>query len=526
MKLGGFYINDWLNSKTRTRLFLGAVTVMTVFVTWLVSSTIVRTSDTAVFSAAWVIGFGFLFFNVAYLFMLSLVQPFIRKPVLKEAYVRQFPKTAIVYPVRNEEHGLYERIHYSFSGNKLPHTDLWILSDSSAEFVPYEQDVMNKLDSLHPGRVFYRRREHPVERKQGNIAEFLHSHPEYRYIYICDADGMVPKGTLLKLIRKAEHPENKDIAIFQCSIRIAHATTWYSRFERIGTQFAQRFSFTAFQAIFGESISFGHHHLARTDAIRRIRLPRGLLSHDNWDTVLLRKMGYRVVFCPDVYAYDEAPSNYLESRARARRWAQGTLQGWPLIFKPVSLAARFLAFYAIYLYLADIVFFMWVIFGVLAHCEFTGELIHFEIDSIWFGLCTNSTLAGILWFSVAVVFLHKITIIRSLRDLREYLYEILISTLVTLNNFIYAPLNILTIPLRRLHWIPMAKDPFAKIDFWKTIRGLWLGTVFGFLGLYFCIEQTPYFVWQALPILGSLMLSVPLVYLTARNVPRQLRNWI
>ncbi len=39
--------------------------------------------------------------------------------------------------------------------------------------------------------------------------------PEYVYLYVCDADGMIPKGTLLKLLRKAEHPDNRDIAIFQ-----------------------------------------------------------------------------------------------------------------------------------------------------------------------------------------------------------------------------------------------------------------------------------------------------------------------
>ena len=138
---------------------------------------------------------------------------------------------------------------------------------------------------------------------------------------------MVPKGTLLKLLKKALHPENRDIAIFQAFVQIAHAATWYARLEKIGADLSQRFSFTAFQAVFGRTISFGHHHLARAALLKKIRLPKGLLSHDNWDTVLLDQMGYRVAFCPDVYAFDEAPTNYLEARARSRRWSQGTL--WP-----------------------------------------------------------------------------------------------------------------------------------------------------------------------------------------------------
>lgn len=527
MKLTRFFcLNHWLNPDRRTKVFLGGVLGLTLFAVYEVSSTLVIIPETFVFSMLWVAGFGFLFFNVAYLFLLSIAHFFIREPVLNEVEITHCPKTALVYPVRNENHGLLERISYSFSGNNLLNTDLWILSDSSEEFIEYEKELLRNLQARYPGKVFYRRREVPIERKQGNIAEFLNTHPEYQYIYIGDADSMVPEGVLLKLLQKAEHPDNRDIAIFQSSVRIAHAETWYARFEKIGTYFAQRFTFSAIQAVFGESISFGHHHLARTEALKKLCLPSGLLSHDNWDTVLLREMGYRVVFCPDVFAYDEAPSNYLESRERSKRWAQGTLQGWPLIFKPVSLAARFLAFYGIYLYLSDLVFFFWVIFGILVHCELTGELIHFEIDSIWFGLCTNDTLLTVFFFSMGVVFFHKLAILKSWKDLREYLYELGMSTLITLNNFVYVPLDILSIPLRKLHWKPMAKNPFAEVSFLTAVKSLWIGTAFGLFGVYFCLNYTAYFVWQAAFILASLVFSIPSVYLSAQTVPLGWRNWI
>ncbi|MBI3313601.1 MAG: glycosyltransferase [Candidatus Omnitrophica bacterium] len=518
----------WLKDPDRrAALFLGSVAFMTLAAVWLVSSTVVMTEETYLLSLAWIFGFGFLFFNVSYLFLVSVVHPFLQLPRLKEAYVKHFPKVALVYPVRNEPYGLSERIDYSFSGNKFHNVDLWILSDSEEDFVPYENNLIAKLERLHSSRVFYRRRPHPVERKQGNIGEFLHSHTEYDYIYICDADGMVPKGTLLKLLRKAEHPENQDIAIFQAFVKIAHATTWYSRFERIGTRFAQKLNSVVVQAIFGRTISFGHHHLARTKAVSRIRLPKGLLSHDNWDTVRLDQMGYRVAFCPDVEAFDEAPSNYLEAKARASRWAQGTLQGIPLLFEPnVTIASRFLAGYGIYLYLADIVFFFWVLLGLLSHSSITGELIHFQIDSIWTGFFTNRILKWMLIFSLSVVFFHKTVILRTWEDVRHYFYELIISTLITLNNFIYGPLAILSIPLKKLHWRPMAKDPFAAVNLGNTVQLLWIGTVCGFFGLYFCTMLTPYFVWQATPILVSLIFSIPTVYFTAKSIPMKLRGWI
>ncbi|MFA5160288.1 MAG: glycosyltransferase family 2 protein, partial [Candidatus Omnitrophota bacterium] len=310
-------------------------------------------------------------------------------------------------------------------------------------------------------------------------------------------------------------------------VRIAHANSWYARFEKIGTNFAQRFNFVSFQAIFGRTISFGHHHLARANLISKIRLPKGLLSHDNWDTVLLDQMGYRVAFCADVHVYDEAPSNYLEARARGRRWAQGTLQGIPLIFMPrISLGSRFLVFFGIYLYVADVVFFLWLILGLLAHSCLAGELIHFEIDSIWLGACTNSKLKWALLFSVAVVYLHKLVLLKNPKDFKDFLYELVVSTALTLNNVFYTPLDIVSIPLRKLHWKPMAKNPFARVDWRNTVKTLWPGTVAGLFGLYFCLFLTPYFVWPATPLLTSLILSIPVAYWTAASVPERFKAWI
>ena len=513
--------------KTKTFLFLGIVTGLSFLVTLFLSRTLVVTDETRLVSSAWVGGFAFLFFNVAYLFSLSLVHPFLKAPVLGEVYVKDFPKVALVYPIRNEEHGLYERIDYSLEGNQLPDLDLWVLSDSDVEYEASEEKLILRLRGKYGARIHYRRRPLPLERKQGNIKDFILTRPEYSYLYIVDADGMLPKGTVLKLLRKAQHPENQDVAIFQCLIRIAHARTWYARFEKIGTAFSQKFNFTAVQALFGRSISFGHHQLVRREALQKINLPKGLLSHDNWDTVLLDQMGYRVVFCPDVHAFDEAPSSYLEARARARRWSQGTLQGWPLLLKPrISLASRFLVFYGIYLYLADLVFFFWVILGFLAHSAPTGELIHFEIDSIWMGLFTNSLLFGVLLFSFGVILFHKLVLVRTFRDFWEYLYELFFSTLVTLNNFFYVPLDLATLPFRKLAWKPMKKNPFEKVSFWNAAKDLWPGTALGLAGLYFSTHETPYFIWQATPILISLIGSIPSVYLTAKPIPKGFLAWI
>jgi membrane glycosyltransferase len=60
----------------------------------------------------------------------------------------------------------------------------------------------------------------------------------------------------------------------------------------------------------------------------------------------------------------------------------------------------------------------------------------------------------------------------------------------------------------------------------QAIKSLWPGTLFAAGLLYFCTHETPYFVWQALPIMGSLLLSIPLVYFTSKTMPEVLRKWI
>ncbi len=518
-----------LSPLSRTRLFLSAVLLLTLLASGLVRSAMILTEDTAAISMIWLLGFTILFFNVAYLFVLITVYPWLRTPVLKESAINSYPRTAIVYPIRDEESGVFARIFYSLRGNLLPNTDVWILSDSDRRRELFEQDMAQSLSNVFGGKVFYRRRPHPLERKQGNLKDFLLEHQEYEFMYVCDGDGMIPAGTLKKLISKALHPVNQDVAIFQSRIQIIHAKTWYARFERIGARFAQTLYFTFAQSVFGRSISFGHHQLVRTKPFRSIELPKGLLSHDNWDTVLLDQMGWRVCFVTDTVAFDEAPSNYLEARARDRRWSRGTLQGIPLIFeRGITPASRFLAFYGIYLYLAQFIFFFWVILGIYANSFLAGRLIDFRMNTVWSGYFTNTILHGLLFTTLAVVFGHKLVLVRSLKDLWQYLYELVFSTLLVLNNCLYQTLDIMSLPFRsgKVSWKPMTKDPFQRVSLGMCARAFWPTTVCGLYGLWFCLAQMPHFTWQVSPILLAMTISIPAAYLTSGRIPEHMARWI
>src|SRR3989338_5735001 len=144
-------------------LFLIIAAVITVAASFLVASTMILTRESLFTSTLWLAGFTFLFFNVSYLFLLSIARPFIEEPILSECHIEEFPKTALVYPIRNEDHGLYERMDYSISGNRVPNLNLWILSDSDASYEPAELELAKCLENKYTHRVYYRRRLKPFE---------------------------------------------------------------------------------------------------------------------------------------------------------------------------------------------------------------------------------------------------------------------------------------------------------------------------------------------------------------------------
>ncbi len=506
------------SGKNRFNMYFAALLSLTLLAVFIVKNQFLVTAGEWIVWI-WLAGFAFLFFNVIHIFLVGVISTFLKAEKLKEKYLETFPKTALVYCIRNEDlEYLYERLVWSFDGNRLSRCDFWILSDSDAEFEGFERNLIQKIEERHKVKIYYRRRHEPRERKQGNIKEFIVTHPEYDFLYISDADSIVPKRTILKLLRKALHPSNQDIAIFQTFIKTAHSKTYYARFEGMSSETTQRFFFRTYQALFDRTISFGHQCLIRLNMFRQINLPEGLLSHDNWDTALLDQKGYRTVFVDDVVTYDEAPAHYLEARKREARWAKGTLQGWPIIFmKGLSPQCRFLSFYSVYCYLAQPVFFLWFLLGLFSQSFFAGELMSFKTDAIWFDVFINKALVCILFFSLFVIFFHKLILVRNVSDFKKFIYETSLSFLISGGNFLYATWDLLIMPFKKLVWRPMSKDPNEKLSLYDAAKQLVPGTLLGILGFWYLFEGTPNPQWSFVPLFVSFIFSIPAVYFSAKS---------
>ena len=170
---------------------------------------------------------------------------------------------------------------------------------------------------------------------------------DVRYIVTLDADTLVPRGAIGRLVGTIAHPLNQP----RFDAASGRVTRGYGVLqpritptlpsEHGGSLFQRIFSGSAgidpysaavsdvYQDLFQEG-SFtgkGIYDLDAFDAAMKDRVPKNtLLSHDLFEGVFAR-----AGLVTDVELFDEFPSNYLVSTTRQQRWARGDWQLLPWI---------------------------------------------------------------------------------------------------------------------------------------------------------------------------------------------------
>jgi membrane glycosyltransferase len=254
-------------------------------------------------------------------------------------------RTAVVMPIYNEDTTrVFAGLDVIWSSlQKQPEQaafDLFVLSDTrKAEIGAAEELAWAQLVDRHNalGRVFYRRRKENLQRKAGNIADFVRSWGgAYDYAIVLDADSIMSGHALVTLAQMMDaHPE---AGIIQALPTPAGRETLFSRL----IQFAARLnslmlaSGLAFWQL-GEGNYWGHNAILRLrEFAAHCDLPRlpgkpplggEILSHDFVEAALMRRAGFKVWLLTDLGgSFEEVPSNVVDFAARDRRWAQGNLQ--------------------------------------------------------------------------------------------------------------------------------------------------------------------------------------------------------
>lgn len=303
-------------------------------------------------------------------------------------------RTAIVFPIFHEE------VERTFAGVRATGRELmragvaqgfelFVLSDSrDPEKWLREREAWQAL-RLEEGlpEIHYRRRPLNLNRKTGNIGDFLRRWGRrYRYMVVMDADSLMGGPTLARLVQLMEALPR--IGILQTSPKIVNATSTHARLQQFASSLYGPLFTEGLAALqLGEATFWGHNAILRVEPfMKNCGLPRltgkcflggSVLSHDFVEAAYMRRAGYEVWLDPSLDgSYEETPPTMSDELARDRRWAHGNLQHLSFLFRRGMGFAYRLAFAnGIMAYLSSALWFTWLVLT-------TAELARFVLFPI------------------------------------------------------------------------------------------------------------------------------------------------
>ncbi len=458
--------------------------------------------------------------------------------------------TAIVMPVYNEDVSrVFEALRVIYRSlqetGKLEHFDFFILSDSNLpnQWIKEEVAWVELCKQVGGfGRIFYRKRRQQINKKAGNVADFLRRWGKsYRYMVVLYADSIMTGESLVKLTAMMER--NHHVGIIQTAPRIVNGETLYGRLQ----QFANRFYSPLFLAGLNywqqhEGNYWGHNAIIRVQPfIDHCALPDlpgsepfggRILSHDFVEAALMRKAGWQVWLAHDIEGtYEEGPPTLIDSAKRDRRWCQGNMQhAWLLAakgFKPINrlhLLMGVMAYVSSPLWLLFLILSTLHVFSSLGS-EVSVERAEISIQIMRLSITVPEALT-LFAFTMLLLFLPKILSLNlALQDKAaadrfggrmgvtlSVLAEILISALLAPVHMMFNSKFVLfTLLGHGVSWITQNRGGDDDGTDWReaiiTHGGQML---FGLIWGASSYILLPSFFWWLSPVLLGLVLSAPL----------------
>jgi membrane glycosyltransferase len=507
----------------RSGLFVIAILALPVFGVYVLAGLLDFSGSLYLPTILWLAGFGCLTLNTAHMLVCSLVALWPTKPQISETDRSQVSRTDVLYVVRNESTDLlFTTMAASLAGIAGSNVRLWLLSNSDGvDFRSSERHLIKRLQQKFGAESVgsFATRKNPLRRKHVCIREWLDAHPESCLILICDADTVLPAGSVEKLIRKAEHPDNAGIAVFQSHIRVTDAETRFARMLSHGQEIAQRIFATAHQRVFRRSAYYGSGCLIRAAAYRTLNIPAWVLSHDIWETVALERCAGRIAYCPDVVTFGRFPNNMLAYLRRNRRWIIGTMETFPLLVRPrVPFGTRFLVLLPIYLYLCQPLLLIWIAVG-FAGSSSVGSVGAIQTSALIGSGYFHVEMSSCLIVTIAIVFGHRFTQCRSLREIGDTGIELAASIVLCLNCILFDSATVIAalVRRRRVHeWVPAEKQN-RPVQLREVARTLWPSTLVGLVAAITGAVYAANWALIASPFLLSFCLGIPAAYWTAQK---------
>jgi membrane glycosyltransferase len=475
--------------------------------------------------------------------------------------------TAIVMPVFNEDVSrVFEGLRVVFSSVQkiagAENFDFFILSDSNQpnQWIREEvawAELCKQVGGF--GKIFYRKRRQAINKKAGNVADFLRRWGKnYRYMVVLDADSIMTGECLARLVTMME--ANPSAGIIQTAPRTVRGESLYSRLQA----FANRLYSPLYLAGLNywqqhEGNYWGHNAIIRVqpfmDHCALPGLPGNepfggrILSHDFVEAALMRKAGWAVWLAHDVEgSYEEGPPNLIESAKRDRRWCQGNMQhAWLLTARGFRPANRFHLLMGVMAYVSSP---LWLLFLILSSVEMVGQVSAASTDSGFAGADTTSLFGyavalpeALTLFSLTMLllFLPKFASVVVLLGRGEDVagfggrWRLAASAILeALGSMLLAPINmifntkfvIFTLLGQGVGWVTQKRAADEDGTDWReAIITHGVSTVFGVIwGVSSLILIPAYFAWLS-PVLAGLVCSIPLsIFLSKAGFGRRARE--
>ena len=294
---------------------------------------------------------------------------------------------ALLIPVYNEDpDAVFARLQAmrgDLTTSKSHHRfGIFMLSDTRDDAIAFREAAL--IDQLHHQMgnkvpVFYRRRAHNVERKTGNIRDWIENWGgDWQAFLTLDADSLMSAGAIIRLAD--EMAAQPHAGLIQTVPRLVGANSIFSRVQQFANNVYGGALARGLDRWSGhEGNYWGHNAIIRTKAFAACAgLPilrgRGALagtikSHDFVEAALLRRAGWSVRLIPEITeTYEETPQTIIDYVLRDRRWCQGNLQHLRLLFSAgFKGASRFHMLQGAMAYIASVVWFallvVWALMG-------------------------------------------------------------------------------------------------------------------------------------------------------------------
>ncbi|MGD1030276.1 MAG: glucans biosynthesis glucosyltransferase MdoH, partial [Opitutaceae bacterium] len=544
----------------RRFLFFSAIFVLTSFATWFMADLLWRDGITRV-EIVLLLLFVVLFGYVAAGFCTALVGFYvinrggdssrISMTLPPEGEPPPLASTAIVIPIYNEDVSrVFEGVRVIFQSVKaagwLEHFDFFVLSDSDQPNQWIQEEVAwaelcKQVDGF--GNIFYRKRRQAINKKAGNVADFLRRWGKrYRYMVVLDADSIMTGPALVKLVAMMEN--NPQVGIIQTAPRLVYGETLYARLQ----SFANRLYSPLFLAGINywqqhEGNYWGHNAIIRVQPfMEHCALPAlpgsepfggRILSHDFVEAALMRRAGWGVWLAHDIEgSYEESPPTLIDAAKRDRRWCQGNLQHtWLLTARGFRPANRFHLFMGVMGYVSSPLWMLFLMLGLVeavdqAALDRVGIFREPDTTSI-FGYRVQIPEALTLFvFTLLLLFLPKIVSVIVVSGKPEEAAKYggkarlaCSAVLESIGSALLAPINMMfntrfvvfTLLGQGVSWVRQKREADADGTDWReAILTHGIQTVFAaVLGLSAYILLPSYFWWLS-PVLAGLVLAIPL----------------